>query len=123
MMNGEVKRKWVEALRSGAFQQGQKRLAHTDNTFCCLGVLCELAVREGVCTKSMAEEDPLFWEYDAASKVLPRSVQRWAGLTYVNPDVMYHGDVRFPESKASLATLNDSGVLFSEIADRIEAQL
>lgn len=42
-MNKELKDKWVEALRSGRYQQGKFRLKRPeDNTFCCLGVLCDI---------------------------------------------------------------------------------
>lgn len=40
-MNAEVKAKWVKALRSGKFKQGQQAMYDRDNnTLCCLGVLC-----------------------------------------------------------------------------------
>lgn len=38
----KVKRKWVKALRSGRYKQGQKRLRLDDSkktTYCCIGVL------------------------------------------------------------------------------------
>jgi len=39
-MDQEIKRKWVEALRSGRYQQGPQKLYDSHkNTFCCLGVL------------------------------------------------------------------------------------
>lgn len=49
-MDPEIKARWVEALRSGVFTQGQSRLR--DDTgdevkHCCLGVLCALAQAEG----------------------------------------------------------------------------
>lgn len=40
-MKPELKTKWVEALRSGEFKQGMKRLRH-GGRHCCLGVLCEI---------------------------------------------------------------------------------
>lgn len=45
MMNKELKRKWLKALRSGKYVQGQRQLRIDDDrpTFCCLGVLCEVA--------------------------------------------------------------------------------
>ena len=46
-MNKEVKKKWVDALRSGEYAQGRSSLRDHDE-YCCLGVLCELAVKEGV---------------------------------------------------------------------------
>ena len=48
-MNVEVKEKWLKALRGGEFKQGRERLCDLDdNSYCCLGVLCEIAVAEGV---------------------------------------------------------------------------
>jgi hypothetical protein len=40
-MDAEIKRKWVEALRSGAYEQGRGQLCK-DGAYCCLGVLCVL---------------------------------------------------------------------------------
>jgi hypothetical protein len=45
-MNPEYKAKWVLALRSGEYQQGHSSLRRHDDTFCCLGVLCEVVRRE-----------------------------------------------------------------------------
>ena len=49
-MKAELKKKWVDALRSGQYVQGQMRLTKMVTTadnreerrFCCLGVLCEV---------------------------------------------------------------------------------
>jgi hypothetical protein len=40
-MNPEWKEKWVEALESGEYEQGQGCL-NGSGKFCCLGVLCDL---------------------------------------------------------------------------------
>ena len=43
MLTAEQKAKWVAALRSGDYNQGKHMLHNQrDNTFCCLGVLCEV---------------------------------------------------------------------------------
>jgi hypothetical protein len=44
-MEAELKKKWVDALRSGKYPQGQRHLrtAGAEAKFCCLGVLCEVA--------------------------------------------------------------------------------
>lgn len=47
-MDPKVKAKWIKALRSGKYKQGEGQLRNTrdvggvDPTFCCLGVLCEI---------------------------------------------------------------------------------
>jgi hypothetical protein len=44
MMDPEIKARWVEALRSGAFKQATGTLRSKDGySHCCLGVLCEVA--------------------------------------------------------------------------------
>jgi hypothetical protein len=42
-MKPEIKKMWLEALRSGQYKQGGGALRpHGGNEFCCLGVLCNL---------------------------------------------------------------------------------
>lgn len=42
-MDVEAKTKWLEALRSGKYTQGKSGLHNIPNdTFCCLGVLCDV---------------------------------------------------------------------------------
>lgn len=39
---------WIEALRSGEYKQTEGQLHDPDeNSFCCLGVLCDLARKDG----------------------------------------------------------------------------
>ena len=38
----ETRTKWLEALRSGDYKQGQIYLRNKENEFCCLGVLCDI---------------------------------------------------------------------------------
>src|SRR5688500_14463606 len=40
-------RAWVDALRSGEFRQGKRRLHTDDGRYCCLGVACVVAFRMG----------------------------------------------------------------------------
>ena len=49
-MNAEVKKKWVDALRSGKYRQGRMRLRVVDpngDKFCCLGVRCDMVDPSG----------------------------------------------------------------------------
>ena len=42
-MKKSIADKWVEALRSGKYKQGEGFLhSESNNTYCCLGVLCEI---------------------------------------------------------------------------------
>jgi hypothetical protein len=114
-VNPEVKQKWVAALKSGEFEQGRHCL--TDLTapeqplHCCLGVLCELAVKDGVPVQVVNSKRQRY--YDSAGSVLPPVVREWAGLDRLDPAA---GDI-------ALSSLNDNGWGFNEIANRIEAYL
>jgi hypothetical protein len=97
-MDAQLKANWIEALRSGKYQQA-KSFLKTDDGYCCLGVLCDI---QG------ADFDAINEEFGSLS------------LSY-NPKE-YLGQV--PETSASeLAQMNDNGKSFSEIADYIEKNL
>jgi len=123
-LNPEVKEKWVAALRSGEYSQGEgvlKDVPEGDSTpkYCCLGVLCEIAVQEGVIKKV-----PLMNHNAGKSRVgvyLPRKVAKWAGLKDIS-DGRKMGDVDGTE-QGRLATMNDTGNTFGAIADTIEEDL
>lgn len=110
-MNAEIKAKWTAALRSGDYQQGKGSL-NDQGKFCCLGVLCDLAVKDEVIGA------PVIDEYGTASYAdntayLPAEVMEWAGVERADPSA---GSFR-------LSWLNDDGAPFADIADRIDANL
>lgn len=110
-MNQQIKEKWMNALRSGEYSQTRGFLRTTEG-FCCLGVLCDLYSKE---TETEWEE----YEYAYSSfleefATLPEKVMEWSGLKEPNP---------YFEQVGSLASLNDEGKEFIEIADMIEAFL
>ena len=121
-MNPEIKTKWLEALRSGEYRQGRGYLKQRATEFdkprhCCLGVLSEIAVAEGVdikVTKFEGPDDYVRWEYDGIDEVLPDSVMNWAGMdSHIGTRV---------DSALNLADLNDGGKSFDEWADIIEQE-
>lgn len=78
---------WVEALRSGQYPQGYGVLTRLNEpgepaSFCCLGVLCELAIADGA---PVRVENYGSRAYDGETGGLPLSVRRWAGLDNGNP--------------------------------------
>ena len=103
-MNKALKAKWIAALRSGGYKQGQNFLA-ADDTFCCLGVLCDVAglpytLNDGARTYEFGEGR------ESAE--------------------MIRGDLRSSidapacaDCAATLAEMNDDGASFAEIADYI----
>lgn len=131
-MKPEIKKRWVEALRSGKYNQTKrflkaKRYSADVTGFCCLGVLCDLAEGDGIGTWVSAPN--LMFERFSSSGIwelgedgqLPVSVQAWAGLTkfgqYVTVPTPSH------EPSETLVHLNDSGATFKQIANIIEEEL
>jgi len=41
LLDKDIKKAWIEALRSGKYEQGRGYLKK-DNCYCCLGVICEI---------------------------------------------------------------------------------
>lgn len=116
-MNADVKADWVKALRSGDYAKGRGALRKGDE-FCCLGVLCDLAVKADAVEPWMYISNEDGASVYGATATLPTPVMRWAGLTDSNPDVVNDDD-----GTTSLADLNDFGTTFTVLADAIEAQL
>lgn len=135
-MNEEIKTLWTTALRSGDYKQGAGVLRTREDTFCCLGVLCELASAAGVIPPVVAITDDsnnsLGYRYEGETGVLPEAVQEWAGLrdsegTYESSDeemTERYGNAWTEADyyrKTSLINANDSyGKGFPQIADLIE---
>jgi hypothetical protein len=113
----EARKAWVEALRSGDYKQGEGVLRDGDGNYCCLGVACELAVKDGVEMDVYTPEDGSTL-YDGQAIVCPRKVQDWLRLAE------RHGAHRDHVSRDTryLTTLNDNGATFAEIADLIESE-
>lgn len=110
-MDTRVKGLWLDALRSGEYQQAKEVLARVDpdtgevEGFCCLGVLCDLAVKEGVIPAPVLVDryenktgigdkdryrygDPYGPEIRSTSTAeLPVAVKEWAGLYDTSPSV------------------------------------
>ena len=109
-MNTEIKTKWLEALRSGKYQQGRGILRSVNNEYCCLGVLCDL-VAPDKWTKPEKGTAMFFMSNNGDKKLHfpPDSVMRAAELSIDNGDI--------------LAARNDDGQSFEEIANFIEENL
>jgi hypothetical protein len=139
----EVKEQWLTALRSGEYTQAQEYLRTADDGYCCLGVLCDLAVKGGVIGEPHQDGPEAVWEYgnfpDDSGTQLPQAVADWAfgkeGDPYlftarsVNPGIggsAREGTDPNPDTGryyVSLAELNDEGSSFAEIANLIEKYL
>lgn len=124
-MNPEIKAQWITDLRSGEFNQARSAL-HTNLGYCCLGVLCDQAVRAGVINEPVvaanghrlygAKVSP---NSQPAEYLLPKEVQRWAGFTGTRADSPH---VHAEGESWAMSHLNDyMGYDFRMIADALEA--
>ena len=106
-MDAELKAKWLEALRSGRYDQTTGKLRN-GSCFCCLGVLCDVF-------------DPTRWEIDDEWSSGDGPDQRHeVGVLPSNFRYTYGIDEVLQNR---LIGLNDAGKTFSEIANYIEAKL
>lgn len=100
-MKKSIANKWVKALRSGKYTQTKNNL--TDGVgHCCLGVLCELYIKD---TKDNIKDGTL---YDYESEVLPQCVISWAGMQY---------KARFGDSSCGAFTIDDKEICLASWND------
>ena len=146
-MKKRVLTKWLKALRSGKYKQGRGTLCQTDKkgneSFCCLGVLCDLYQKEqkrnkkrGLKVETFSGEVSTFSilmpkpasikSYDDCDGTLPSKVIKWAGFQEYNSvgEFLYDKEGKTP---VELTNLNDGIPIqkvkrhsFAKIADIIE---
>ena len=96
------KTKWIKALRSGKYQQGQYKLYNKENkTYCFLGVACSIS---GVADK----EFRLFGMIDGELRKNPKIPEVLLGTNTLTNKLVH---------------FNDSGYSFKRIANWIEKTL
>jgi hypothetical protein len=130
LVNKEKMRLFIEALRSGEYLQGFGTLAgKTDGgdwKYCCLGVACEAAIRDGVVM--VVESKATTYGnganrhrrvYEGTSTVLPVPVRRWLGISGDDSDPrLLVGETGV---KNHATNLNDNAKWsFEQIADAFE---
>jgi hypothetical protein len=135
-MDPNIAERWIAALESGDYKQGANRLHYMDaegSKFCCLGVLCDLAVKAGVtvsyevpCSIHEKQADgstkkinttqiEYGEEVDRSGFGLPRSVSSWARISGDGTRWVFTSSV----DGLSLSELNDNGATFKTIAGLI----
>lgn len=123
MLNSNAQ-KWVNALRSGKYEQGKSYLRAKNGNkeqFCCLGVACEIFREEiggswkpnGGGTMAFVPSNTRIFHGQMIDAVLPHPVMQWFKLR------LYDGMF----GRTSLAELNDQeNYTFNQIADVIESE-
>jgi hypothetical protein len=107
-VNQEIKDKWVDALKSGQYNQCRRRL-RIGNTFCCLGVLCDILDKEDWHMIADLDEDNIIFDYRGGKFTLPPEITKQVDLD--------------PEIAGDLGKMNDLGYSFEEIAQFIDTKL
>ena len=119
----EVQDEWVRRLESGEYTQTQKvlcKISGGKKAFCCLGLLSEMGVEAGVIASAeMKRGDDTIVQYGTdrvylQTVVAPLAIRVWAGLN--TPHGTYYNSLK------SLASDNDMGKPFSEIAEIIKSR-
>ena len=128
-MDRGIARKWAEELRSGYYEQGSGVLKEEVTAgkirYCCLGVLCEMAIEAGVILEALINDDlaknlgrkegKVFSFDDGDEQVfgqLPHKVMEWAEVKDC--------DGFISDKFRSLSEMNDDGRTFAAIANVID---
>lgn len=134
-MNPEIKALWLERLESGKEKQGHgalKKVYPTKNgkvrkvRHCCLGVLCEIGVEQGVIDEAKVDlRDPDIYEQEdginatfgegSSEAYLPDAVADWAGIPR---HIMFD-----PGIQATLGDINDESPSFKRVIKYIKENL
>jgi len=123
-MNPEIKADWGEWLLANAHRQGKRMLRRagaapdgSEDTFCCLGGLCELGMLAGIVRRELIPGHNRY-RYtsvtdatDFSMATLPRAIVEWAELPNDDPCVRV----------GTLAGMNDNETPFPVIWDAINS--
>ncbi|MGL5076086.1 MAG: hypothetical protein ACRDBG_09645 [Waterburya sp.] len=100
---------WIKTLKSKKYKPGRWALRSCGDEYCCLGVLCDLAAKDGGEQWSRKEYSE-YYTLHGQSGLPDLKVTDWLGLS--------RKDVETLVSKNDIAELS-----FKEIADYIETEL
>ncbi len=126
-MKKEIAERWIDKLRNGNIPQAVGHLGITNGRRCCLGVLCDIAVEDGIIGTLNSgpskdtigygpSKDTIGYSVLYGTKLsdmeLPEEVVEWAEMNSNCGEIASNG--------ATLAAMNDNGIPFTAIADIIE---
>src|SRR4051812_29792359 len=142
LMDPGLKARWVAALRSGDYRQSSGQLHITEGVdnvagFCCLGVLCEIGVADGVVESAASAAWTNRVAYRKAGDLMgpdhgwddampSDEIAAWAGVpsrALTDLAALNDGGVEIPDCDCSLCNADRPSRSFPEIAAYIEANL
>jgi len=129
MINLTIIKEWIEALRSGEYQQGKYSLKINEDIYCCLGVLCD-KVKPKEWKQREGEEYIIYDEKETLPIEIREilEVEGRGGNFYINSEntelrKILQGVDCDDYEYFELAELNDDyGLTFDQIADILEAE-
>lgn len=141
-LNEDLILEWIAALRSGNYIQGERQLHippnEFDNTheYCCLGVLCEVAVKHGMVRFDANYPDAYTYEFKNPNPEDTGSDMEYL-VEYINSDLGHFREFvgLTPEEELTLIRMNDGPIkgdltmdktqrkTFNEIAEYIESAI
>lgn len=129
-MDKKAMKQWVKVLRSGEYDQTTGKL-YDNEGFCCLGVLTNEYCRVigGDFTKQLGTDILNYKTYTTSN--ISKEVKLWSGLMDKATPIskfkktnkinkILNSNTNLFNNREVLATLNDNGCTFPEIADFIE---
>lgn len=126
-MDQEIKSRWLSKLREPGRKQGKHILRSSDGAQCCLDLLCEIAVEDGIIPEPELLQDRYIYKVppndfnsysEAASGVLPVAVSNWAGLQGENPRV-FTGPKFIYEKNTVTGEFYGMGLRLSQLNDEL----
>jgi hypothetical protein len=119
-VNVERVQLWIDALRSGEYEQGQGHLRKEEPLgarYCCLGVAQEVALDNGW----VSADVPNSYNLDWGSAVMPIDLGRWFGFMHhaTDPDLGFHQGAGVVYCVMANDDLNWT---FEQIANALEAR-
>lgn len=128
-MNKEIKEKWLAALRSGQYVQGQNHLHSLEDgqhKFCCLGVLCDIMGEEWAEQEGTQVFETSKGESGGLSLATYDSLGIWGtvrrdipGRSSIDESIPYH----LMAFNDGVAVGEERAWTFEEIADWIEENI
>lgn len=124
-VNKERVRLLVDALRSGEYKQGSGALRPEDDKYCCIGVGCDVARKNGIGIDWLPYPGGS-WSFDGTKSIFGPALMMWYGFDY-RPERRGDGDPEIGVAKLGGLRITMIGAndtehwSFEEIADALEA--